>query len=405
MIPGESEQPVFDPYAPDFIRDPYPVYSALRSTDPVHKSRFGYWVLTTYDNVNTALTDTRLSNRPSRFAVTHSRNRERYSAADVANNIIPFQDAPEHTAARKLISKAFFTHLRTTPPAIEQLSRRLLDDAVSAGHMDIVKEFATPLAVGVIADLLGLPEEDHKRLRSWSHWFFYLFSPIPSAEVLARLNRSLDEFRVYVADVVEARRTFPKDDLISRLVTIDDGGKTLTNTQIIDTCMLLFADGVENVDSGIAGCLLTFLQTPNLIDRLSIEPESIPSAIREALRLSSPGQFIAKIARQDLEIGGHLIRTNEAVLLVLASANRDDKVFERPDLFILDRTDNRHLTFGHGHHACIGAPLVEMEMEIAFKQILKRYVNLRLAIDELRWEARMGHRWLVDLPIRFDARK
>jgi len=392
-------QVVFDPLAPEFVRDPYPIYAALRDEDPVHLSPMGFWVLTAHAEVTAAMNDDRLSNRPSRFAVTHARNREKYAAADVASNIIPFLDPPEHTRARKLISKAFYAHLRERPPEVTGRCARLLAPLLERRQFDAIADLGRPLAAGVVAEFLGLPAQDLARLQDWSHWYFYLFSPIPSQEVLDGLNRALTEFRLYLAGVVELRRRQPAEDLISRLLQPGDDGTRLSDTEVIDTCMLLFADGVENVDSGFGNCVLTFLEHPASWQALRGRPELAGALVNEALRLNPPGQFISKIALEDFELMGRELRRDQAVILALASANRDPQVFEDPDSFRPDRKKNRHLSFGRGRHACIGAPLVELELSEALKALANCGRSLRLAVDTPEWQARLGHRWLTTLPV------
>ena len=385
--------------SPDFVRDPYPVYAQLRAGDPVHLSPMGFWVLTTHADVLAAMNDDRLSNRPSRFAVTHARNRGRYAAADVANNIIPFLDPPQHTQARKLISRAFYAHLRERPPDVAGRCARLLQPLLDQPGFDAIADLGRPLAAGVVAEFLGLPARDLERLHGWSHWFFYLFSPIPSQEVLDGLNRALTEFRDYLRDLLETRRREPADDLISRLLRPDDEGARLPDAEVIDTCMLLFADGVENVDSGLGNSVLTFLQHPASWETLQNSPELGTALVNEALRLNPPGQFISKIALEDFELGGKQLRKDQAVILVLASANRDPAVFEEPDSFLPRRSRNRHLSFGRGRHACLGAPLVELELTEALKALAGCRRRLRLAVDVPQWQARLGHRWLEKLPV------
>ena len=184
-----------------------------------------------------------------------------------------------------------------------------------------------------------------------------------------------------------------------------DVESALTLDEAVDTCMLLFADGVENVDSGIGNCVNLLLQHPAVLTRLRSEPELIPDAVEEALRLDPPGQFIAKIAKEDVELAGRLIKKDEAVLLVLASANRDPAVFDEPNEFRLGRRGVRHLSLGQGRHACIGAPLVRMEIEAALRCLLGRVGELDYRDPGLHWQTRWGHRWLDRLPVTFEVRE
>jgi pimeloyl-[acyl-carrier protein] synthase len=392
---------VFDPLDPSFVKDPYPVYKALRQHDPVHRSRMGYWVLTRYDDVVNAIRDTRLSNEPSPYAVTNKRNREKYTASDVANNIIPFMDPPKHTSARKMIGKAFHGHLKSAPPDIQGVTDRLLTGFTKKGVIDIINDIGTPLSIAVIAQLLGVPEHDERKLKEWSNWFFYLFSVIPSNEVLNKMNRALGEFRHYILNLVNERKESPRNDLISKLLNVRDGENKLQESELVDTCMLLIADSVENVDRGIGNAIAYILKPPDILAKLKGDPHLIPDAIEESLRINPPGQFIAKIAKENINIRGKIIRKNDAVLLILASANRDPDYFENPDEFNLERSNSQHLAFGKGPHSCIGAPLVRMEMEIILRTLITRLEDLKLKDQEFEWEARLGHRWLKKLPLTF----
>ena len=395
--------PLFDPQDPAFVEDPYPIYRALRDEDPVHRSPMGMWVLTRYADVDAALADPRLGNAPARHAVVHGRNRHRYVAADVASNILPFLDAPRHAGPRRLISRAFGAHLKRHPPDIDGIARRLIAEVRAAGEMEVLSDFATPLSVSVLCQVLGLPVEDEAQLTGWTESFFYLFAPIPSEAVLRQLDKALVEFRRYLGAAVEERRRSSRQDLISELMSAEENGRTLSEIELIDTCMLLFADGVENVDSGIANGVLALLRHPEELRRLREHPEYIQTAVDECLRYESPAQFIARVALEDLTIAGTPIRESQAVLLVLGSANRDPGQFEEPDRLDVARAPNPYLSFGKGRHSCVGAHLVRAELEVALRAILRELPGLALGQPAPRWRPRLGHRWLESLPVTFTA--
>ena len=394
-------RPVYDPRDPGFVQDPYPTYRALRERDPVHRSPMGPWVLSRHADVLEALADARLGNAPARHSVLNVRNRHRQVAADVAANILPFLDPPAHTVPRRLVSRAFASHLRSCPPDVEGIARALLADVRGAGQMEVLTRFATPLSVAVLCGVIGLPVEDRERLAGWTEWFFRLFAPIPSREVLHGLEAALDEFRRYLAAHVEERRRSPAADVISGLIEAEEDGTRLSEAEVIDTCMLLFADGVENVDAGIASALLCLLRDPSALERLRAEPRLLPSAVDECLRFESPAQAVARVAREDLEIGGVPIRRNEAVLLLLGSANRDPQAFPDPDRLDVARSPNPYLSFGKGRHSCVGAQLVRTETQGALRVLLDEVPGLSLAEPEPRWRARPGHRWLESLRVRW----
>lgn len=397
------EQAPLDLLNSSFVRDPYPIYARLRAEDPVHRTRSGAWMLTRYRDIVSTLANPVLGNAPSRFAVVSARNRDRYVSADVAHNILPFLDKPDHIVPRRIIAGAFRAHLKENPFDAAELARRLLKPHLASGRMDAMADFGKPLSIEVISRLMGLPACDHARLAHWSDHFFYLFAPMPSEEIRQRTDAALSEFRLYFKTLVEQRGARPGTDLISRLIQADDDGQRLSQAQVIDTCLLLFSDGVENVDAGIANILLALHRHPAELDRLRMEPDRVPAAVLEGLRYDSPAQLIARVAREDLEIGGQTVRRDSGVFLALGSANRDPETFERPDVFDPSRDATPLLTFGKGRHSCIGATLVRHQIEGALHALLEETRVIEVDASALDWTPRAGHRWLKALPLRLAA--
>jgi cytochrome P450 len=276
-----------------------------------------------------------------------------------------------------------------------------LDQCRTKGELDIISDFATPLSIAVIGQILGIPEQDQKRLKICSEAFFYLFSAIPSDDVLTRLERDLAEFRQYLSSLIHDRRLNPKTDLISALIEASDGPYRLNETELINTSMLLFSDGVENVDSGIGNSIAALLANPSELTRLQEQPNLIQGVVDECLRFESPAQYIPRVALEDIALGEKLIRKNAGVFLVLASANRDSAQFNDPDTLDITREPNPHLSFGRGRHSCIGAPLVRQEIEIGITVILQNLQNLKQKHPVREWMPRAGHRWLATLPVTF----
>lgn len=386
---------------PAFLRDPYPTYQLLRETDPVHRMRTGAFLLTGHGDIVQALSNPALGNAPSPRSVLATRHRERHVSADVAGNILPFLDSPEHTAPRKIIAGAFRAHLRDAPPDVAAMARALLEPAIAAGGMEVMAEFGKPLSVGVVASLFGLPDGAREDLLRCSHAFFYLFAPMQSAEVRQAANDGLAAFRSFFQPIVAEKRRNPDSGLVSRLIQGEANGRRLDDGQIVDACMLLFADGVENVDAAIANTLLALSRHPDQRGRLYETPDLVKQAVGEALRFDPPAQSIARVAREDLELGGKRIGRDGVVFLSLAAGNRDPAVFSAPDQFDLSRDTSALLTFGRGRHACVGAALVRMQVEAAVRSV----VEARLVADAdegaLEWSPRIGHRWLTKLDVRF----
>ena len=351
-----------------------------------------------------ALRDKRFSNAPSPHAVIHRRNSAKYISASVANNILPFMDPPEHTHPRETIGNAFRRQLDLSPPDMAKTADGILARHRSSPAMELIGDFATPFSMSAICDFIGLPKGDAARLREWSDWFFYLFNPMPSEAVLQNVNRGLAEFRSYIGACVDTRRAEPADDLMSKLIGAKDSGHGLSEAQVVDACMLIFADGIENVDSGIGNCIVSLLEYPDQMELLKQRPGLIDAAVEECLRYNPPAQFIGRIAKEDIEIENKTIRKNQHVLLVLASTNRDPDHFPDPDVLDITRQGVAHMSFGRGRHSCIGAPLVTLELQAALTAIIGGLENLGLGDQRLGWAQRMGHRWLESLPVTYTAR-
>lgn len=387
-----------------FLSDPYPFYAYLRQHDPVHHTRQGSWLLTRQADIDAAFSSPVLGNAPASHAVVGARNRERFASASVAQHILPFLDKPEHTNPRRVVASAFRAALSERPPDLEAIATDLLSGLRHRAAFDAIDDYATPLSLEVISDLMGLPASDGRQLCDWAAQFFLLFAPIPTAAARDAMDAALVAFREYLNEAIGRRRVQPGDDLISRLLVVDGVDGPLSDGQIVDNCMLLLADGVENVDRGFANTLLALHRNPGEMDKLRNAPSLAGAAIAEGLRYDPPGQLVARIAREDCVLGGREIKADGVVLLAVASANRDHRAVADADSYDLSRADAPSATFGRGRHSCLGAPLVRAEMEVALRTLLAR--SRRFAVDdrELQWEARFGHRWLKQLPISVNWR-
>jgi len=390
---------IFAPLDQAFVQDPYSGYDRLRASDPVHQTSAGYWVLTRYRDVAAGLRDRRLSNRPAPLALVNRRNAGRYVAASVANNLVAFQDPPEHTAPRKLLATQLKAHVNGFEAGIGEIAGDLLSGLRGRTTIEFMQDFSVPFACRGICQVMGFPESDVPLLKQWSSLFFYLFHSIPNAEVLDRVNSALAEFRQYVGDAIAERRLRPRADLLTTLAQAKRGDFAFGESELIDNCMLLTADGIENVQTGLATAVATLLAHRDQLERMTANPALIGPAIDECLRYESPGQYQGRIATETFEIDGRTIRANSVVLLGLAAANRDPEVFDEPDRFLIDRTGARHLAFGLGQHACIGGTLVEIEFRAALRALFDGSRELAATGGRQEWTSRAGHRWPVALPL------
>lgn len=386
---------VFDPSSPAFVRDPYPIYARLRNEDPVHRMQNGCWVLTRHEDVAMALKDPRFSNAPHPFSIVGPHNRDRFPAARIAGQLMAFLDPPAHERVRRPFAARFQSRLRALEPWVRERAASRLAELPRGEPVDFLARFANPLAVEVICEFIGFPPGRAAALTEWSRQLFYLFHAIPDRQVLDRMNSSLLEFEAFLREELRARRASPGDDLLSLLLDVEE----LEEDEIIHNVMLVTADGIGNVDVGLALSLCTLLRFPRQYDRLCSNPGLARSAVAECLRFDSPAQYQGRILSTATELRGEALPAKSIVLLALASANRDEAALEDADAFRIDRRGFRHLSFGRGAHACLGAALVSTQFEAVFETLASEALRLSLGTAPLRWVARAGHRWPETLPI------
>jgi len=397
----------YNPLDRRYRADPYPLYRELRERDPFHRSRLaGGWVLTRYEDVGAVLRDGRFL-ADERKLPGFDRQRAQLLKAGLieeGEQLSPSMlrsDPPDHTRLRGLVSKAF------TPRTVEALRSRveaivqeLLDRAAADGGMDAIRGLAYPLPVVVIAELLGVPAEDRERFKRWS-------DDAVSALGIGRLDdfiRSRDaarELRAYFAQVAEERRREPREDLLSALLAAEEEGDQLTIDEVFATCILLLVAGNETTTNLIGNGLLALLRHPDQLALLRDAPSLIESAVEELLRYDSPVQLTSRFVLEDVELNGHTIAAGQPAIALIGAANRDPEAFAEPERLDITRQENRHLSFGHGIHYCLGAPLARLESQVAFLALLERFPNLRLAGGRLEWGDNLVLRGLKSLPVAF----
>lgn len=383
---------LFDPSDVNTVSSPYSLYDQLRSDDPVHWNPKGFWFLSRYSDVQACLSDPRFSNRPAPFALVHARNKDRFAAADVANNLIAFKDAPEHPKLRGWIARSFARHTQGKDEILRDLADEYALPLADGTSFDLVGDFAIPFAARAICRVLGLPEQDALQIANWSDDFFKLFHAIPDADEFNRLNDSLLSFRLYVLQVLQQRQKAPQADFVSEIATTAPEG--VQSNDIADNIMLVAADGVGNVQSGLANCVSIICQQTAPPSELFGTYKERACLIDECLRLESPGQYQGRITTEPVEIGGKTIRANSIVLLGLAAANRDPAVFATPDSFDPKRTRPQHMAFGNGAHMCMGNVLVRREISAALLSLFNEKRRLYPTAQDREWLMRPGHRWM-----------
>jgi len=399
----------WNPTSARLRQDPYPVYARLREHDPIHRSVPAYgWALFRYDHVLEALRDPRFSADDRNFQHFDRMHRQaiREGLAEADEEPEPTMlrsDPPRHTRLRGLVNKAFTPRaVEKLRPRVEELAEELLDRAESRGRFDVMRDYAIPLPVTVIAEMLGVPAEERDTFKRWSDALVGFLDPLasPGPDVLRQVR---DEFFTYVDGIANERRRAPRDDLISALVQAEEAGDRLSGRELHATVALLLAAGNETTTNLIGNGVLALLRQPEEWSRLVSEPKLVDSAVEELVRYDSPVQFTGRVALDDVDFYGARIRRGQNVVLVLASANRDPAVFPEPDRLDVGRENNRHLGFGRGPHFCLGAGLARLEARIALSALLRRFPQLRFAGDDLsavRWRKLLFLRGLAELPVR-----
>jgi cytochrome P450 len=353
----------YSPFAPEVKEDPYPYYAWLRERHPVYyNAKLGFYVLSRYADVEAAARTTEV------FSSAQGIGLERAPVAMMIS-----KDPPDHTRLRKLVSKAF------TPKMVEQLAPRiqeivdeLLDAALSRGAFDLVQDFAYPLPVIMIAEMLGVEPARRDDFKRWSDAVIHVTAGGAQYGDRATYMQSWQEFKAYVSQIIEERRRSPRNDLISALVQAQDERDALTLNEILNFCLLLLVAGNETTTNLITNGALALYTHEAQRQKLRGQPQLIQSAIEEILRYDGPIQGVFRTTTRDVEVRGSTIAAQSKVLLLWASANRDPDVFPDPDRFDIERTPNDHMAFGRGIHFCLGAPLARLEARIATQTILRR---------------------------------
>ncbi|MDQ6778844.1 MAG: cytochrome P450 [Actinomycetota bacterium] len=389
---------------PEILADPYPLYQQLRTEDPVHWDPYLHaWVVTRYADVVEVL---------HRFSAERTHTPEKLAAlgmeqlapiAQVMVRQMLFLDPPQHNRVRGLAAVAFTPRrVERLRSHIEEIADSLLDRVDSRGEMDIMEELANPLPAIVTAEMLGVPTEDHRRLKDWSQDFAEMlgnFQHNPGRA--AKVAVSLEEMTAYFQEAVRSQATHPTEGLVNALTVAEVDGDRLTEDEVVANVIVTLVGGQETTTNLIGNGLLALLRHPEEMERLRNDPALVPAAVEELLRYESPSQHTARLARDDVQLGGRLIKRGQAVIAVMGAANRDPERFPDPDRLDLARADNRHLAFGWAAHFCFGAPLARIEGQIAFSALLRRLPNLRLRPEPVTWRSNLGLRGLTALPVTF----
>lgn len=389
---------------PEVLADPYPLYRRLREEAPVHWDPYLHaWVVTRYADVVRVLREFSADRTPTPEQLSRIGLDALNPIARVMVKQMLFMDAPAHTRLRALAAYAFTpARVAVLRTHIQEIADSLIDAVLAQGQMDVIGDFASPLPAIVTAEMLGVPVADHQQLKSWSADFAEMLGNFQhNPDHVPRVLRAVEELTTYFREAIRKQRERPRPGLIHSFMTAEIDGDRFSEEEIIANCIVTMVGGQETTTNLIGNGLLTLLRNEREMTRLMGDPSIIVPAVEELLRYESPSQHTGRLARADVELGGQRIGQRQAVIAVMAAANRDPERFPDPDRLDLTREDNRHLAFGWAAHFCFGAPLARIEGQVAFETMLRRLPNLRLASQRLAWRTNLGLRGLTALPVSF----
>lgn len=395
---------VRDLLSPDGLRDPYSIYDRFRRAEAAGRD-IGQ-VVVGYDQVVGLLGDRRLSSErvDAILEPLGPDVRRRCPFAErTLQSIIAFRDPPDHTRIRALLASTFSPRMvKQVGELIEGISARLLDAVVADGETDLHRAYSYPLPALVVGAMLGIPERDVDRFKSWARDIVFLVgSGSPSERLAVAAEEHFGEMRAYLGALVHDRRRAPQPDLLSAMIDAADHGARLSEDEIFANATFLMTAGHETVTNMLSNGVLSLLRHPDQLERLRGERSLTVSAAEEILRFESPVQMTSRRALADGEFAGRRVKAGEALQLFLGAANRDPARFPDPDRFDIARADNRHVAFGFGPHFCLGAALAREELRVALDHLLDRLPGLELAVDEVAWQPTIDFRGPLALPVRW----
>lgn len=380
----------FDAYQVDFLDDPYPTYARIRQKTPAfYDPTWGLTFIARHADVIAILKDRQRFGRDFR----HRMDPEQVDP-ELYRRIYPPQwptwteyiresfidlEPPRHTRLRKLVSAAFTRRSSEAfRPRMVEAADALLDRALETRSMEVISEYATPIPIAMIADLMGIPTRDHPSLLEWSHSIVKVFDERVTDEEGEVAERAIKEFIVYLEDVLAQRRAYPGDDLISAMIEVEESGDSLTDAEIVATSILTLNAGHEATVHAIGNSLLALARNPEMYRSLVRGDVEVSTAVDELLRYDSPLQMFERWVLEDTDVAGIKVRKGEKVGLLFGSANHDSEVFSNPGRLDLARNPNPHVSFGGGVHYCVGAPLAKVELEVALGRLATRVAELDL---------------------------
>lgn len=395
-------------FSEEILQDPYPTYARLHEEGPIHyvevAGKWAVWSIFSHAECASIAKDARLSAKRAQqmlLPLPLSRQNEFSELARMLSLWLIFMDPPEHSRLRKLLNKGFsLAAVESLRPQVEAIVSQMLSSLKPGSEVDLMSEFAHPLPVQIILEMLGIPGQLRDTFADWSRAIAaFRGNPNRTVEDAKGAQDALVGLTEFFRKTVADRRRNKGNDLISLLIDIEEEGEALTEEELYAQCIALLFAGHETTRNLIGNGVYTLLKNPGQMAELQQHPELIRSAVEEFLRYESPVQFTARVLKEDMEICGQPIRKGWTVQCMLGAANRDPKQFKEPDRLDLKRLNNQHLAFGAGVHACIGAQLARLEGQIAISNLVQRFPNMKLQGPRPEWAPTFGLRGLQSLSL------
>jgi cytochrome P450 len=400
-----STPTMLDLFTQAFEDDPHQIYEQLRLDGPIRPVVLPTggtgWLVTRYDDVRRLLGDPRLSKGGVVSPIGYLVDLPDDIQQGLTRHMLT-ADPPDHTRLRRLVTAGFTTRrIEALRPRVQEIADELLDEMAGRARVDLIDEFAFPLPLQVICELLGVPIADRVEFREWSN---VIVAGIAARE---QLPGAMTSMLGYLRELIARKRRQPADDLLSALIAVSDEGDRLTRDELTSTVFLLLVAGHETTVNLIGNGVYLLLTHPDQRERLRTDPALLPVAIEEFLRYESPVHLATfRVTTEDVEVDGQVIPAGQPVLISLLSANRDEDRFAEPRRFDITARETSHVAFGHGIHFCLGAPLARLEGQVAFASLLRRFPDMRLAEPGRRIAWRPGSlmHGLAGLPVRLGDR-
>lgn len=395
-------------FSDEVLQDPYPTYARLHEEGPLHYldvgGKWAVWSVFSHAECSSIAKDPRCSAKRAQqmlLPLPLSRQSEFSELARMLSLWLIFMDPPEHTRLRKLLNKGFSPSVvDSLRPQVEDIVERMLKPLERGSEVELMRQFANPLPVRIILEMLGIPQELHATFVDWSRAIaVFRGSPDRTVEQARAAQDALIALTDFFRKTVAERRRNKGNDLISLLIDIEEEGEVLTEEELYAQCTALLFAGHETTRNLIGNGMYTLLRHPREAAELRDNPEMIRSAVEELLRYESPVQFTARVLKEDIEICGQYIPKKWTILCMLGAANRDPKQFEEPNQLNLKRLNNQHLAFSAGPHFCIGSQLARLEAQVALSNLLRRFPEMKLIGPRPEWASTFGLRGLKGLPV------